>query len=543
MSTNSLRLKPQIMSPLGTLVRAAIFLTIILVSVLVGALNYLAGNVVFFVVSFPLIFFGFKSAQGRNLLLLVYFHLLALISVINIAVVAPPLRRFVTTNFPTINADLGVILSSIVIGLTATFFAVTIPFFLFMALVTIYVLNWHRGEGVSFFEAFTHIVRTVLGIGSFSVVIEGQEMRGDEGDIRRLKIFGGPGWLIIYPGQVVVLHKHGKMTRAVGAGSVFLKREEKVKAILPLDTNGGIQEVEGVLTRDRIPLQMKILHVVQLEPASETRARLEQVVTEAESNLESIKADQNVSAEDKEAAGQAVKEAKKQLNALENDQIIGDDFDQCYESVAKTAATRVPKIWDALKNPIANNMKDVIMSVYSEELFTIGGDVDKLEAKINERKIAEIEKIVFNKSKGAKVKGGVVLRLIDINQVKFPEELQAKINEEVETQIDERIHQTKVRIEESKAKSTLIGARAKAQAKTLAGRSEGEARAAEFRELLRELKREKSLKDDEVAQAVLKLISTTTTLKELENLYKITLGSRERSPISSPEDANGSHAS
>ena len=85
-----------------------------------------------------------------------------------------------------------------------------------------------------------------------------------------------------------MLHRQGKISRAAGLGSTFLKSEEKIRAILPLAPQGDVQKIENILTRDRISLDVVVLHAARVEPAADTKARLEQAVDDAEKSLQSI---------------------------------------------------------------------------------------------------------------------------------------------------------------------------------------------------------------------------------------------------------------
>ena len=201
------------------------------------------------------------------------------------------------------------------------------------------------------------------------------------------------------------------------------------------------------MTRDRISLELIVLHATKLESPEDTRSRLQ------------------------EDAEQGSEEAKQQLQELEdNDEIIGDGYEFCYESTAKLAAMKTPaSIWGAVKFPVVNNTKDAFMSEYSEDLFSISEVDGDLAARVNERKIKEIEGYVAAKSKGVGVEKGVRLLVVDIQEVHFPGKVKDKIEEEIKTQMQERIQRTKAQIAEFDAQASIIKARAKAQARILEG--------------------------------------------------------------------------
>jgi hypothetical protein len=543
MATDTLRLRPQTITGLQVLSRGVILLVLVALSGVLIYLNYWFGVVFLFLTLLIFIVVGFKKYQGRNLLLLLYIHLLAVVLLINVIypflLYAPVARQLADSNGfagALWGGQWEALLSAILFSICGSILTIAVPFFLVLAVAALIVWNWPQSEGISYFNIFLHLVRTVLGLTPFLVVVEDGELKGDETDKTRMKIFGGPGWLVVDSGYIVVLQRRGIITRAVG------RQEENIKSILPLAKCGDVNDIE-TLTRDRIPLTIKMLHVAQLESATETKDRYQQAIADAETHLRTLREDENASKDDLKTAEQVLEKAKQKLLKLDDDPIIGDDFDEVYESIAVVAAKRSPDIRGALKGAVANNLKDTIMSTDSEELFTISDGISaNLEDKINKRKIAEIEQLVREKVKGAKLNDGIRFRFLDIQEVHFPEELQKKINEEVEALIEERIQRTKARIEGSKAKGAIVAARAKAQARALEGQGEGEAQARLFREILRELKREAVLRDEEIANALLKLISSTTSIKELESFFKAASFSSYHQPVtSSPDEVNGSH--
>jgi hypothetical protein len=538
------------MSDPAVLVRALLFVLIVGLSSLIGFYSFWLGYFIFFAASLFLIWRSYKPIQGRNLLILGWAFLLVAVIVTNVALTNPLVRQIAgEDNVATFSFEGDLITSvlslsavlplSILIGIVAALWLVIIPFFLIIAVAAVMVSRWHTGKGNAFFQAFVHLVRRILGIGYFLIHIKGEEPEGDEDDKARLASFGGPGWLIIYPGRVVVLEHQGTITRAVGAGSEMLSWEEKIKAILPLTTQGGTQTVENVLTRDKIPLNITVAHAAQMESADETKTRLKQAVKDAEVELAKKKEIQNPVQDELDAAQKQLDEANQKLKDLENDKTIGDEIGKCYHNTAILVAKKASKIWDSCKGPVGNNLRDIILTEYFEKLFELSQDHASLEARINERKIAEIEKIVLEKVKKSKLSDGVVLRGVDISSIDFPPEIKAKVNEEVKVLIEERIQQTKARIEESKAKGKVVEARAKAQAKVLEGQGEGEARAAMFREILRELKQEQALTHEQITEATLKLISTMTSVKEMEDFFKSAAVMHQWQPMPGSEKTNG----
>ncbi|MCB0163017.1 MAG: hypothetical protein KDI79_02250 [Anaerolineae bacterium] len=540
MSVHSIMLRPQTMTGTSKVLRGLLFVGIVVGSGLAAAFSDLAGVIFFLSASLIFIFTGFKPYQGRNLLLLLYAHLVVGLIFFGMAAANPAVRQFAagsSSGTLTWEQGLTLIITAAVIGIVAAIMLVTIPFGVVVAAAAAVISKWHVGPDRSFASAFIHTLCTLLAVIHFVVVVEDGEVKGHQDGKERLEKFGGPGWMTVYPQQAVALHIQGKITRVVGAGTVMLKRGEKIMAVLPLSPKGNVQAIENVLTRDRIALNVSVLHAARLEPAADTKTRLQQELSSAEAQLRSLTLD-GAPTTAIDGARQTVEAARQKLQALENDKIIGDELFQIYESTARLAALRGPDPYNAVKFAVINNLKDAIMAEYSEDLFKIKDDNGDLDAKINQRKIKEIEDLVTRKSMGFGMGKGAKLLIVDIAEITFPPELKEKIEQQVKTLIEEQIQETEARIAESKAKANIIAAKAKAQAAIMAGKGEGEARAALFREILRELKRER-LPQEQIASAMLGLISATTSVKEMKDLFKSSSFLHRRYPELMADNGNG----
>lgn len=523
MATTVENLKAETSTVRRIIVAAVILLGIFITTGLFLALNYWLAVTFFFSSLLIFIRFNLDDCEARGLWLLIILSLfvavlagsLALLFLSNNLGITQLDRSGAIVNI-FLGSNTAIVFTSILIGLIATIIVVILPFLSLVAFAAIGILKWHKkDEYSSFFGAFWYLLDSVLGLSCFSIIVSNGEIKGTDKDKVRLERFGGPGRLIVYPGQVVILHHWGKFTRAVGAGSTILKRAEQIKAVVWLTPrvkpnnakpdDYSFNQVKNVLTQDRIPLHITVIHAAQLEPASDTRNRFQQAVDSAQSRVQALSAD--ASSEEKQKAQQELDQAKEQLQALTNDKIIGDDYNQCYESIAKLVAAKGADVWEASRSAVANNLRDAIMSERFEDLFKISEVTEDLVAKVSQRKILEIENLVFEKAKETKIKDGIVLKVVDIQTVEFPEKIAIKLSKEVETLIEERIQQTNIRLKESAAKRDIIEAKAKAQARMLAVQGEGEARAAAFREILRELKREESLPRDQIASTAIRLMS------------------------------------
>src|SRR5262245_15742973 len=175
---------------------------IILVTGTLLVFNYYWLALIFFFASlFLLVCFSLEKHQYRNLLLL----LIAFFFIV--FAVGTWINDYWLTNpeagpFPEDN--LATSLASFVVGIGAAFFIVILPFLLLVGIATAGILKWHEnGQGISFFNAYAHLLTDVLGIQRISVIVDGDTPKGKERDLKILETFGGPGWLTVYPGRVV----------------------------------------------------------------------------------------------------------------------------------------------------------------------------------------------------------------------------------------------------------------------------------------------------------------------------------------------------
>ncbi|MCL4298143.1 MAG: hypothetical protein KJ077_20560 [Anaerolineae bacterium] len=639
------------------------------------AFNYWVAVIFFFVSLLILVRFGLEEYQGRGLCLLLVLNLFiaALVGSLVLLFLSndqriPQLAQSSALANIFFSNSLAIVFTSILIGILAAIDTIVL-FLLLVAMASIGILRWHKTDReITFGGMYWHLLSTLLGMFHFWVVVDDFEIKGSQKDKERLDNYGGPGWITVYPGHVVVLHKWGKITRAVGLGSTMLKHAEQVKAVLPIRPKGGISEIKNVLTRDRIPLTITVLHAVQVDPAGETKARLEQVIDQTKNQLEELKvigkslpekiedaekrlekAEKDLSStletdvekrkfqqqaindakkqlddlksvqeslpqkikdeekrlkqteegfsnlpeavanirtslqqdvdrakkqleealRDNEYARNGIKDAQKHLKAAEkrlnvtmktvagtknrlqqlvskiriwlqaaqhtlgqstpaientqkrleevernlsdlrtvtaqirrdllqavdearkqlrdatkygkstedkvedarrqlkeaenrlrnikdskNDNLIGDSYNQCYESIAELVAIKSPDVWESLKSPVERNLRDAIMSEDFESLFNIDQSNKDLAERIDQRKISEIEKVVFDKAKQSQINDGIVLRVVDITQIRFPEEIEERIKAEVTALAEARIKNTEA---DTKQKTAIV---------------------------------------------------------------------------------------
>ena len=143
---------------------------------------------------------------------------------------------------------------------------------------TKWILSVSDSFGIPWRQAFRFVATQVFQISQSYLIIENGEITVEKprGILSRL---GGPGVLVVRPGNAVVLERGGKVTRIVGPGVYRLERFEalkqpaKVKGIVDLHAQWGQATASNVLTQDGIPLKITFGVGYQIEPKRITDRR------------------------------------------------------------------------------------------------------------------------------------------------------------------------------------------------------------------------------------------------------------------------------
>ncbi len=435
---------------------AAMLLGLVGLSGWLFSLNYWLGLTFFFATLFIFIQRGLTESQPRGLWLLLTVSLFVALLTGKLALdwlANQPNLPQLAQSSPIANfllgSDQAVLVTAILLGLLTALVMVVLPLFLLTALATAGVLKWHhKDEQLSFGAVWWYLLTALLGIFHFAVMVDGLELKGRDKDKERLDNFGGPGWLKVYPGQVVVLHRWGRITRSVGLGSTMLKSEEQIKAILPLTPTGESYTLENVLTRDRVPLRITVAYEVQVASAAESKNR---------------------------------------LNEQAGDKLIGDDYEQCYESIARLIAAKSPDVWGSMKGAITKAMREVLSSYSFDELYSPGKGDKPWEVSLNKRRLTEIKKNVLERVKNSGLDKRALLKTVEL-EVQIPPAVSTRLNEqraaafkarleqheaaarELAAQVDEQTFASTVKLSQTSAGQvdpTVELARVKAQAEAL----------------------------------------------------------------------------
>ena len=143
---------------------------------------------------------------------------------------------------------------------------------------TKWILGVSDSFGVPFRKAFRYVAAQVFGASQAYQIVENGAVTADnpKGMLSKL---GGPGMLVVRPGNAVVLERGGTVTRIEGQGVYplkrfeFLKNPQSVKGIVDLGVQPASETVSDVTTKDGIPLEITVRMEYQIEPKAVTDKR------------------------------------------------------------------------------------------------------------------------------------------------------------------------------------------------------------------------------------------------------------------------------
>ncbi len=160
---------------------------------------------------------------------------------------------------------------ALLLGFLISTVATTIFALITIYVAGVYVLSIQTAEGITVWQAFRSLLSLVLNIQyDWLVVSGGQVTTTRPGGV--MKELGGPGKVIVDPGNAVVLQRGGKITQVCGPGVWMTKRNEKIREIFDLRPQFELKTVENVLTRDHIPLNIVVGIGYRLTPADRGQA-------------------------------------------------------------------------------------------------------------------------------------------------------------------------------------------------------------------------------------------------------------------------------
>jgi len=89
------------------------------------------------------------------------------------------------------------------------------------------------------------------------MTIQDGEKQISPGETNLLDLIGGPGYLIIQPGSLVLLEGANGTTRVCGEGSNYVSRFEKIRHVINLDDRQGFIEETKATTKDGVAIRVR----------------------------------------------------------------------------------------------------------------------------------------------------------------------------------------------------------------------------------------------------------------------------------------------
>jgi len=135
-----------------------------------------------------------------------------------------------------------------------------------------WVLNLSSGLQIDAQQARKYVWDLILQQHLPSVIVDGGQVvtQSPAGILNRL---GGPGLLIIRPGNAVIVEAADGTVEIHGPGTAPLKRLAKIREVIDLRPQENAITVTEVLTKERIPLKFQLNAIFQIESKADTDSR------------------------------------------------------------------------------------------------------------------------------------------------------------------------------------------------------------------------------------------------------------------------------
>lgn len=105
--------------------------------------------------------------------------------------------------------------------------------------------------------AFQYLLAVLFGIKYPTLVIDNGRKLLKENEENLLDVIGGPGWLVVQTGNVVVLERCGGPPVVYGAGTHFISRRERIKEIISLMEHKDVIPEVRAFSRDGIEVILR----------------------------------------------------------------------------------------------------------------------------------------------------------------------------------------------------------------------------------------------------------------------------------------------
>lgn len=137
---------------------------------------------------------------------------------------------------------------------------ITIAFASVYYLAARYIKNLHGLERMR--PAFRYLNALVFGLAYPRLEIDAGQLQLTPGRRNLIAEIGGPGYLVIQPGNLVVLEDIHEGPRVCAEGLNFITRFERIREIINLDDQQDFIENLEYATKDGIPIRVRDVHYV-----------------------------------------------------------------------------------------------------------------------------------------------------------------------------------------------------------------------------------------------------------------------------------------
>ena len=110
----------------------------------------------------------------------------------------------------------------------------------------------------SYLKGLHYVINSVFGLLNYpSVEISDGKMQVRPDEVNTIKEIGGPGFVIIRPGNLVLFERLHSPAAVHSAGKHFISRFETIKDVVPLEEQDGISPESIVSTKDGIEVKVR----------------------------------------------------------------------------------------------------------------------------------------------------------------------------------------------------------------------------------------------------------------------------------------------
>lgn len=259
---------------------------------------------------------------------------------------------------------------------------------------SLYVLALHESEGLTFWQGFKSFFLLIIDFTLTWLVIE-------NGKIVEIKKYGytnkwfSRGKIFVKPGNAIITDRGGKITGIHGPGVVLTQKNEAPRTVFDLRKQSVTQVVENVITADRIPLTIEMGIVYQITPADP-------------------------------AAPGVLKESQY------------DVFPVDIQTLKKAGFNGTSGSWDGFGNNMpVGRLRDQVMAHNLSELFNFNIAAGTLSARVNSRRIKEIEQAILTEINGfADDSMGITYGNIDIREISLPKDVRDAIHTRLKSEAE-----------------------------------------------------------------------------------------------------------